>query len=210
MTHPPPIVFVVDDEPSVLKAVSRLIRSAGHYVRAFSSAREFMECQPWEAHGCVVLDMEMPGGNGLDVQQAFAARGALLPIIFLTGHADVPSTIRAMRSGATDFLTKPVDGAQLLSAVNAAIAKDRSAREATSNATELHRLIETLSPREYEVFTLVASGLLNKQTAAQLGTAEKTIKVHRARVMEKLKVDSLAGLVRLAERAGVASISEAE
>jgi len=210
MTHPLPIVFLVDDEPSVLKAVSRLLRAAGHYVRTFNSAKEFMECQPWEAHGCVVLDMAMPGYNGLDVQQSLAAQAAHIPIIFLTGHADVGSTIRAMRSGATDFLTKPVDEAQLLAAVDAAIAKDRAEREATFIATELHRLIETLSPREYEVFTLVASGLLNKQTAAQLGTAEKTIKVHRARVMEKLKVDSLAGLVRLAERAGVASVATAE
>jgi len=207
MNHPKPVVFVVDDEPCVLKAVSRLLCSAGYNVRLFGSAREFMDYSVVDDHGCVVLDMAMPGYSGLDVQKSLVAKGLSLPIVFLTGRADITTTVRAMKQGAADFLTKPVDDAELLLAVSSAIAKDQAVREAKSKSSEVRRLLGTLSPREYEVFEHVVSGRLNKQTAAELGTVEKTIKVHRARVMEKLKVDSLAGLVRLAERAGIASIA---
>ncbi len=205
MSQPPPIVFVVDDDPSVLKAVSRLLRAAGLDVVAFDSAREFLDHHDPAAHGCVVLDLAMPGFNGLELQQALAAKNASFPIIFLTGQADVPMSVRAMKQGAADFLTKPVDEGKLVSAIHAALSKDRVVRDVRKEVAEIRRRLATLTPREYEVFEHVVSGKLNKVTASELGTAEKTIKVHRSRVMDKMQAQSLAELVRIAERAGIAA-----
>jgi FixJ family two-component response regulator len=204
MSCPEPVIYLVDDEPAVLKAVSRLIRSAGYTINTFNAAEEFL-CQRSEgAHGCIILDVSMPGLNGLELQQALFAKGMLLPIIFLTGRGDVPTSVRAMKQGAADFLTKPVNAEQLLSAVAAAVVRDRLAWQLRDEEAEIERRLATLTAREREVFKHVISGRLNKQTAVDLGTVEKTVKVHRARVMEKMRVKSLAELVRLAERAGIA------
>ena len=201
--RPPPTVFVVDDDPAVLKSLSRLLRSAGLAAATFSSPREFLERHDPDAPGCLVLDVAMPGLNGLELQQALNARRRELAIVFLTGHGDIPMSVRAMKGGAVDFLTKPVNADDLLNAVRVATEKDRLQREARAEVAEIHQRFNTLTPREREVMEHVISGDLNKQTAADLGTVEKTIKVHRARVMEKMKVQSVAELVRLAERVGI-------
>jgi len=198
-----PTVFVIDDEESVRKALARLLRSAGFNPAVFGSSHEFLEAQVPDAPGCLVLDLAMPGLNGLELQRALADRGAGWPIIFLTGRADVPMSVEAMKQGAFDFLTKPVHDETLLAAVRHALEGDRAARHARSQLDEVDRRLATLTPREREVLAQVVAGRLNKQIAADLGTVEKTIKVHRARVMEKMKVQSVAELVRLTERAGV-------
>jgi FixJ family two-component response regulator len=199
----PPTVFIVDDDPAVLKSLARLLRSARLDVATFSSPREFLERHDPSASGCLVLDVAMPGLNGLELQEALTTKGSELPIIFLTGHGDIPMSVQAMKRGALDFLTKPVNDEDLLQAVHVAIDKDRLQRQTRAEVTEIQQRLATLTPREREVMEHVISGQLNKQTAADLGTVEKTIKVHRARVMEKMKVQSVAELVRLAERAGV-------
>jgi FixJ family two-component response regulator len=199
----PPTVFIVDDDPAVLKSLSRLLRSASLAVATFSSPRDFLDRHDPNALGCLVLDVAMPGLNGLELQQALIARGHELAIIFLTGHADIPMSVKAMKRGAVDFLTKPVDDDDLLQAIRVAIEKDRLRRQAHAEVAEIQQRLATLTPREREVLQHVISGHLNKQTAADLGTVEKTIKVHRARVMEKMKVHSVAELVHLAERAGI-------
>ena len=203
MNHAGPTVFVVDDDPAVLKSLSRLLRSARLDVATFSSPREFLERHDPSALGCLVLDVAMPGLNGLELQEALTAKGSELPIIFLTGHGDIPMSVQAMKRGALDFLTKPVNDEDLLKAVHVAIEKDRLQRQTRAEVTEIQQRLATLTPREREVMEHVISGQLNKQTAADLGTVEKTIKVHRARVMEKMKVQSVAELVRLAERVGI-------
>jgi FixJ family two-component response regulator len=203
MNHAGPTVFVVDDDPAVLKSLSRLLRSARLDVTTFSSPREFLERHDPRAPGCLVLDVAMPGLNGLELQEALTAMGSELPIIFLTGHGDIPMSVQAMKRGALDFLTKPVNDEDLLKAVHVAIEKDRLQRQTRAEVTEIQQRLATLTPREREVMEHVISGQLNKQTAADLGTVEKTIKVHRARVMEKMKVQSVAELVRLAERVGI-------
>lgn len=200
---PPPTVYVVDDEPAVLKGLSRLLRSAGLAVAAYSSPGEFLDRLPADPSGCAVLDVAMPGLDGLMLQQALAASGRELPIVFLTGHGDIPTSVRAMKDGAVDFLTKPVDEGDLLRAIRAALERDRTGREVSSEVAGIRQRIATLTPREREVFRHVIAGRLNKQIAALLGTVEKTVKVHRGRVMEKMRVESVAELVRLAERAGV-------
>ena len=199
----PPTVFIVDDDPAVLKSLARLLRSARLDVATFSSPREFLERHDPSASGCLVLDVAMPGLNGLELQEALTTKGSELPIIFLTGHGDIPMSVQAMKRGALDFLTKPVNDEDLLQAVHVAIDKDCLQRQTRAEVTEIQQRLATLTPREREVMEHVISGQLNKQTAADLGTVEKTIKVHRARVMEKMKVQSVAELVRLAERAGV-------
>jgi FixJ family two-component response regulator len=203
MNHSPATVFVVDDDPAVLKSLARLLRSARMEVATFHSPREFLERHDPRAPGCLVLDVAMPGLNGLELQEALVAKGGALPIVFLTGHGDIPMSVQAMKRGAVDFLTKPVNDDDLLKAVGLAIEKDRSQRQARAEVTEIQQRLATLTPREREVMEHVVAGQLNKQTAADLGTVEKTIKVHRARVMDKMKVQSVAELVRLAERAGV-------
>jgi FixJ family two-component response regulator len=196
-------VFIVDDDPAVLKSLARLLRSARLDVATFNSPREFLEQHDPRAPGCLALDVAMPGLNGLELQEALAAKGSELPIVFLTGHGDIPMSVQAMKRGAVDFLTKPVNDEDLLKAVHVAIEKDRLQRQTRAEVTEIQQRLATLTPREREVMEHVISGQLNKQTAADLGTVEKTIKVHRARVMEKMKVQSVAELVRLAERVGM-------
>ena len=203
MSSPEATVFVVDDELSVRQSLSRLLRATGLNVTTFDTAQAFLESYDPRTPGCLVLDLTMPGLSGLELQEALAARGSLLPIIFLTGHGDLPSGVKAMKRGAVDFLGKPVDGAELIEAVRSGIEKDRIARRADAELTEIRRRLATLTPREYEVLCHVVSGKLNKQIAADLGTVEKTIKVHRSRVMEKVKAASLAELVRIAQRAGI-------
>ncbi|MBV8100420.1 MAG: response regulator transcription factor [Verrucomicrobia bacterium] len=203
MSSPVETVFVVDDELSVRKALSNLLRAAGLKVVTFDSAQAFLEHYDPRAPGCLVLDLAMPGLNGLELQQTLAAKGSLLPIIFLTGQGDLPSGVKAMKRGAVDFLSKPVDAADLIPAVCGAIEKDRLARRIDEELTEIRRRLALLTPREYEVLCHVVAGKLNKQIAADIGTVEKTVKVHRARVMEKVKAASLAELVRIAQRAGI-------
>jgi FixJ family two-component response regulator len=195
-----PTVFVVDDDPSVRTAVRRLLASVGLSCETFSTAAEFLlRCQQ-PVSGCVVLDVRMPGASGLDLQRMLNQAGTDLPVIFVTAHADVPLTVRAMKAGALEVLTKPFDDQTLLDAVYQALEQERVR---SHDREELHRLkdrFETLTAREREVMALVVTGLLNKQIASELGTAEKTIKVHRAQVMHKMKADSLADLVRMADR----------
>lgn len=199
----PPTVFVVDDDPAVLKSLSRLLRSTRLACATFSSPREFLDRHDPNAPGCLVLDVAMPGLNGLELQQALIAGGHELPIIFLTGHGDIPMSVQAMKRGAADFLTKPVNDDTLLAAIRVAIEKDRLQRQSRAEVAEIRQRLATLTPRELEVLEHVVTGQLNKQIADDLGTVEKTIKVHRARVMEKMKVHSVAELVHLAERVGI-------
>jgi FixJ family two-component response regulator len=198
-------VFLVDDDASVRRALTRLIRSAGYEVQAFASARDFLDC--WrlseESPGCLVLDVRMPGLSGLDLQRELQAANALLPIIFITGHGDIPMSVKAMKDGAVDFLPKPVRDKELLSAIKQALARADHDHAERLDVEDLQRRLGTLTPREREVMTLVVRGFLNKQIAFELGIVEKTVKVHRARVMEKMAVQSLAELVRIAERAGI-------
>jgi len=202
MTNIGPTVFMVDDDPDVLRGLARVFRSARLEVVAFNSPHEFLEQHDPHAPGCLVLDVAMPGLNGLELQEALKDKGSTIPIIFLTGHGDIPMSVRAMKSGALDFLTKPVHDEDLLSAVNAAFEKDRIERRSRAEMDDIKQRLATLTPREREVLTHVVTGQLNKQIANDLGTVEKTIKVHRARVMEKMKVNSVAELVRLTERLG--------
>jgi len=200
MSHIKQTVFIVDDDPAVLKGLSRLLNSAGLRVKTFPSSQDFLNYFIPNTPGCLVLDVAMPGLNGLELQKTLAAKGSAIPIIFLTGHGDIPMSVRAMKGGALDFLTKPVNDDELLKAVHIALEKDRRALRARAEVAEMQQRLATLTPREREVMVHVVSGQLNKQTAADLGTVEKTIKVHRARVMEKMKVHSVAELVRLAEK----------
>ncbi len=199
-------VFVVDDDVSVRKALARLLASAGYAVETFASAREFLDRgHHQDTPGCVVLDVSMPGLSGLDLQRELMAFTPPLPIIFITGHGDVPTSVRAMKGGAVDFLTKPVNDRDLLSLIKLAMARNVEARKLYTELLELQRRAANLTPREREVMLLVVRGWLNKQVAAELGTVEKTIKVHRARVIEKMGVESLAELVRMAEKLGMFS-----
>lgn len=198
-----PTVFLVDDDADVLKAHARILRLADFEVIAFDSPERFLEACTRQHPGCIVLDLAMPGFDGLSVQRALAERGCTQPIVFLSGRGDVPVTVKAMKQGALDFLTKPVDAQELIAAVRGALERDRAARAADAQIGELRARLATLTPREREVMQHVVSGQLNKQIAAELETMEKTIKVHRGRVMEKMGVRSLAELVRLAQRLGV-------
>ena len=207
MNESAPTVLVIDDDPSVLKSLARLLRSNEMNVATFASPQEFLDQSEPFIHGCLVLDIAMPNFNGLELQQELAARGNELPVIFLTGHGDIPMSVQAMKQGAIDFLTKPVHDQNLIEAIHAAIETNRMNRRAHDELNEIRKKLSTLTPREREVLDHVVSGRLNKQIAADLGTVEKTIKVHRAHLMTKLKVRSLADLVRLAERAGIMSIA---
>jgi FixJ family two-component response regulator len=200
MNDPTPTVLVVDDDPSVRRALGRLLKSAGFGVETFASAEAFLDRPLPHGSACLVLDVSMPGLNGLDVQRALAERNAGLPVVFVTGHGDIPMTVRAMWAGATDFLPKPCKGTDLVAAVRRAVALHAQGREARSHSDELRRRADVLTPREREVMWLVVTGMLNKQTGHRLGVTEKTVKVHRARVMRKMGADSLAELVRMAEQ----------
>lgn len=203
MTGGAPVVFVVDDDPSVRKGLARLLTAAGYGVETFASAREFLEREPHAGPGCVVLDVRMPGLTGLDLQAALGGAGRRTPIVFVTGHGDVSMSVTAMKRGAVDFLTKPFDAEDLLAAIERAVAKDVRDLDDEARVTELRARVQMLTPREAQVFALVVTGMLNKQIASELGIGEKTVKVHRARVMEKMRAGSVAELVRLADRVGV-------
>jgi FixJ family two-component response regulator len=196
-------VYLVDDDAAVLRSLTRLLRSAGYDAAAYGSAETFLRELAPDAEGCVVLDLSMPGLDGLALQRELSARGGALPVVFVSGRGDVPKSVHAMKEGAIDFLTKPVKSAALLAAVEKALGRARERREGRREGESLRGRIETLTPREREVMEGVAAGLLNKQIAGRLGIAEQTVKVHRARVMEKMGAESLADLVRLADRAGI-------
>ena len=203
MNGTPHIVFVADDDASVRRSLARLLKSAGHAVEVFASADEFLQAERREGVGCLVLDVQMPGLNGLELQTALAERGSCLPIIFITGHGDIPMSVRAMKAGAVDFLSKPFSDDVLLKAVDQALARGRQEFETRAEIAEIRSRLATLTPREREVMEHVVTGELNKQIAVDLGTAEKTIKIHRGRVMQKMRVQSVAELVRIAEKAGI-------
>ena len=196
-------VFLLDDDPGMLRALTRLLTSEGFAVQGFTSAIDFLAAYRAEEPGCLVLDVAMPGLGGLELQQHLAAAGNSLPIIFLTGHGDIPMSVQAIKAGAADFLTKPVDDTRLLRAVRAAVQRAAEERASASELLLLRQRFACLTPREREVMLHVVSGQLNKQTAADLGIGEHSVKIHRARVMAKMEVQSLAALVRAADRLGV-------
>jgi FixJ family two-component response regulator len=204
MTDPMPSVFVVDDDPSVRRAVGRLLKTAQLNPLTFASAEEFLGQPLPEGPACLVLDVSMPGLDGLELQRALATCHASLPIIFITGHGDIRMTVQAMKGGAVDFLAKPFDNQELLIAIRQAIARGAQSRKDAVETAALRRRAGALSPREAEVMALVVSGMLNKQAARQLGVSEKTIKAHRAKVMQKMQARSLAELVRMAGRLAIA------
>jgi FixJ family two-component response regulator len=198
-------VFLVDDDAGVVKALSRLLRARGYDVRPFASAEEFLERHDATVAGCAVFDVAMPGLDGLALQQIFTASGNRRPVIFLTGKGDIPKSVRAIKAGAIDFLTKPVRDKNFLDAIARAEEVDARTRQTSADLAAIQAKITTLTPREREVLTHVIAGRLNKQIAGDLGTVEKTIKVHRGRMMEKLGVHTVVDLVRLAEKAGIAA-----
>ena len=198
-------VYLVDDNPGVLNGLSRLLRAKGYDTRAFSSAQEFLEHHDPAVAGCAIFDVAMPDLDGLALQQVFKAGGNQRPVIFLTGKGDIPKSVQAMKAGAIDFLTKPVNDIALLDAIARAEHVDAEARQKRTELMTIEARIATLTPREREVLSHVIAGRLNKQIAADLGTVEKTIKVHRGRMMEKLGVRTVADLVRLAEKAGIST-----
>jgi FixJ family two-component response regulator len=197
---PSAIVFVVDDDALIREGICSLVRSVGIAATAYASTAEFVRAKRPNVPSCLVLDVRMPEQSGLDFQRQLNEAGIAIPIIFITGHADIPMTVRAMKDGAMEFLTKPVRGQDLLDAVQKALVHDREQRKEQGELTELRKRFALLTPRETEVLNLVVAGLLNKQIAGELGTSELTVKTHRARVMEKTGADSLAHLVRMAER----------
>lgn len=203
MTAVTPLVLVVDDDPSVRRSLTRVLGSVGYAVEAFASAREFLARPPHPGPCCLVLDVRMPGLTGIQLQELLAATGRRMSIVFVTGHADVATSVKAMKAGAVDLLTKPVDAKDLIAAIQRAVTKDERDRATEVRRAEIQRRVRLLTPRETEVFALVVTGMLNKQVAAALGIVENTVKVHRAQVMEKMRAGSIAELVRLADEAGV-------
>jgi FixJ family two-component response regulator len=197
-----PIVFIVDDDQLFRRSTERLLRTAGLNVQPFASAGEFLKSPRPDGPACLVLDVRMPGLSGMDLQRELTQSGIRIPIIFITGHGDIPMSVRAMKAGAEEFLTKPFRSRVLLDAVRAAIERDRSAHKERSETADLRKRFEQLTPREREVMPLVASGLLNKQVADKLATTEGTIKFHRAHIMQKMRAESLADLIRMAEKVG--------
>jgi FixJ family two-component response regulator len=198
-----PIVYLLDDEPSMLRALSRVLRARGFEVVTFDKQADFFEHKRTTGLACLVLDLAMPGLNGLEVQQLLAEKHDGIPVVFLTGHGDIPTSVRAIKAGANDFLIKPVSGDDLVAAVDSALNRAKIQQAENTELAELRRRLEQLTPRQREVFEYVIAGKLNKTIAADLGTGEQTIKVHRRRVMRKLGVKSLADLVRTAERLGI-------
>jgi RNA polymerase sigma factor (sigma-70 family) len=210
MPEPQPIVFLVDDEQSVVTALARMLQASGFAVRCWTSAVEFLEVHDPQEPGCLVTDLRMPEMGGLELQRALLERGSDRAIVFITGQGDIPTTVRAMKAGAVSFLPKPVQRAELVAAVQEAILRDAEARAQQHERNDLVRRLASLTPRERQVLELVTTGMLNKQIAAELGAAEKTIKVHRGRIMEKMQVrtaTALVGLLSRAERRGPARLS---
>jgi RNA polymerase sigma factor (sigma-70 family) len=194
------VVFVVDDDPSVRSSLKFLLSSVGLQVESFDCAEAFLQRKPPDAPSCLVLDVRLHGLSGLDFQRELAARNIRIPIVFVTGHGDIPMSVRAMKAGAIEFLTKPYRDQDLLDAVRIALERDRARREQERDITDLQQRFNALTPREQEVISMVVSGMLNKQIAAELGTAENTVKVHRSRAMEKMNAQSFADLVRMIEK----------
>jgi FixJ family two-component response regulator len=196
-------VIVIDDDPSVREGLDGLLRSVGLQVNLYGSVKEFLAAPPADGPCCLVLDVRLPGQGGLDFQRSLSDQGIHIPIIFITGHGDIPMTVRAMKGGAVDFLTKPFRDQDLLDAVRTAIERDRNRREVEKTVSNLQALFETLSRREREVLAFVASGLMNKQIAAELGLAEITVKIYRGHIMKKMQAKSLAELIRMTEMLGI-------
>jgi len=196
-------VFVVDDDIAMRRSLENLIRSVGLRVEAFASAQEFMDSKREDVPGCLVLDVRLPGLSGLDLQKRMAEADIEIPIIFITGHGDIPMTVQAMKAGAVEFLSKPFRDQELLDAIQQALERDRKSREQRAEVEVLRSRFELLTPREREVMPLLVAGLLNKQIAAELGSSETTIKIHKHHVMEKMRAGSLAELVRIADRIGI-------
>lgn len=200
MIPPDAIVHVVDDDESFRTAIMRLLHTAGYQVRGYANCGEFLLAQPVSDSGCLVLDIRMPGPSGLDLQEALNRQGNTLPIIFLTGYGDIPTTVNAMKAGAVDFLTKPVQREDFLAAIETALTQNHRNQSLLNHAHTLQTRYQSLTPRERSVFALVVQGRLNKQIATHLGIAERTVKAHRSQVMSKMQVDSLAELVRAADQ----------
>jgi FixJ family two-component response regulator len=198
-----PVVYIVDDDVSVRRSLAKLLRSAGLGVEVFDRAEEFLKQEEFPSPGCLILDINLPGLDGLGLQKELLSNSCPLPIVFITGYGTVPMTVRAMKGGAVEFLEKPVDQHVLLNSVHQAIEKDRQARQRSLETKEIQYRLDSLTAREREVLPLVVSGLLNKQIAFELGVTEKTIKVHRARIMQKMQAGSFAELVFLAQKAGI-------
>jgi len=203
MTEAEQLVYVIDDDTSMRSAIKRLVLAVGLSVETFSSGQEFLDSKLPEVPSCVVLDVRLPGRSGLDLQRELAEKGIEIPIIFVTGHGDIPMSVKAMKGGAVEFLTKPFRDQDLLDAIGLAIERDRAARKGRAEIAVQRKYYDSLTPREREVMTAVVGGLLNKQTALRLGTSEKTIKVHRGQVMHKMHAESLAELVRVAAKLGI-------
>jgi FixJ family two-component response regulator len=206
---PEPTVFVVDDDPAVRKALSRLLREDGFRVDTFDSAEAFLAGRNPQAPGCLVLDVMLPGLDGLELQRRLAQTGEVLQIVFLTGHGDIPMSVRTIKAGAADFLTKPVSAAALLPAVRAAMERDASGRQGRADAVQLKQRLATLTPRERQVLAAVAAGKLNKQIAADLGIVEQTVKFHRARLMDRMQARTAAELMHIAAMLGIGRESPA-
>jgi len=203
MREKQPIIFIIDDDSSVREAVADLLGSVGLHVQAFASPQEFLDSKRPDAPGCLILDVRLPGRSGLEFQRALANSDLQLPVIFISAHGDIPMSVRAMKSGAIEFLTKPLHEQQLLDAVHAGIERDKARRQGASALAEFRQRFDTLTPREREIFLLVVSGKPNKQIAAHLSLSEMTVKVHRSQVMHKMQAKSVIDLVRMADRLGL-------